>query len=287
MKFSTPLRYPGGKGKLADFMKLVFEENNLYDGYYVEPYAGGAGIAFNLLFEEYTSHVFINDLNKSVYAFWHCVLNDTDNLIRLINDTEVTMKEWHKQKAVQDNVDSHSKIELGFSTFFLNRTNRSGIIKGGVIGGKKQTGKWKIDARYNKDDLKNRIVKIAKYKERISLSNTDAHEFITTTLPTLPKSTLVYLDPPYYVKGGGLYENHYTHNDHIAISKLVRSKIEQPWIVSYDNHSEILKMYASFHHKAYQVNYSAQDRYRGTELMFFSKKLKVPNVPDPARVKAA
>lgn len=287
MRFSTPLRYPGGKGKLANFMKLVFEANNLYGGHYVEPYAGGAGIAFSLLFEEYATHLHINDLNKSVHALWACVLNDTDALCEFINNTPVTMDEWNKQKSVQENDSDHSMLELGFSTFFLNRTNRSGIIKGGVIGGKKQTGKWKLDARYNKKNLISRIEKIAKYKERISLYNCDANNFITDVLPYLPLKTLVYLDPPYYAKGSGLYENYYTVTDHVAISKLVRSKIKQPWIVSYDNTSEILQLYAKFYHIVYRLNYSAAEHYHGSELMFFCNTLNVPAVPNPAKVKAA
>ncbi len=287
MRFCTPLRYPGGKGKLANFMKLIFEENSLCDAHYIEPYAGGAGIAFELLFEEYTTHIHINDLNKLVYAFWSCVLKDTDALIKLISDTPVVMDEWYRQKGVQKEAENHSTLELGFSTFFLNRTNRSGIINGGVIGGKNQTGKWKLDARYNKKDLISRIAKIAKYSSRISLYNYDAGDFITGVLPNLPLKALVYLDPPYYVKGGSLYKNQYTHKDHVAISKLVKGRIKQPWIVSYDNTSQVLPLYANIYHIVYRLNYSAQNRYHGSELMFFCKKLIVPNVPNPAKVKAA
>lgn len=286
MRFRSPLRYPGGKGKLANYIKLVFEGNNLLDGHYVEPYAGGASVAFSLLFEEYASHIHINDLNTSVYAFWHSVLNDSETLCHLIDSTPVTMKEWKRQKAIQNDSENHSLIELGFSTFFLNRTNRSGIIGGGVIGGKDQQGKWKIDARYNKAGLRERIEKIARYRDRISLYNLDASQFILDILPELPKKTLVYLDPPYYVKGEGLYEDHYQHEDHVTVAKLVTKNIKQRWIISYDSALEICKLYEAYRQIIYGLNYSAADRYEGSEVIVFCDKLSIPEIDNPTKVKS-
>jgi DNA adenine methylase len=287
MKFNTPLRYPGGKGKLTNFLKMIFEQNDLLDGHYVEPYAGGAGIALNLLTHSYASCIHLNDLNPAVFAFWQSVINQPEELCRAIRDVEVTIDEWHRQKAILKNPEDHSPLEIGFSTFFLNRTNRSGIIWGGVIGGKNQDGPWKLNARFNKDDLIRRIEKIALYRSRIRLYNLDAAELIQTVLPTLPEKTLIYLDPPYYVKGRGLYENHYLHDDHVSIAKLVKKQITHPWIVSYDHAPEIIQMYKGCPTITYGINYSAQDRYKGAEAMFFSKKLVIPDVKNPANLKAA
>jgi DNA adenine methylase len=288
MRFNTPLRYPGGKGKLTDYLCQIFEENRLTDGHYVEPYAGGAGIAISLLVREYASHIHLNDINKSVHAFWYSVLKKNDDLCTLIEGCEVTMEEWHRQKDIQSSLSRHSKLEIGFSTFFLNRTNRSGIIKGGVIGGKNQDGHWKLDARFNKKDLISRIRKIGTYADRISLYNLDAADLIKDVIPGLPDKTLVYLDPPYYVKGQGLYENHYAHEDHAAVAKLVTQKIKRKkWLVSYDNVPEIQALYKDHHQLIYGLNYSAQDRYKGSEIIIFGPGLKVPEVLDPAKVKAA
>ena len=198
------------------------------------------------------------------------------------------MEEWHRQKAIQKDQENHTPLEVGFSTFFLNRTNRSGIIKGGVIGGKQQTGKWKLDARFTKADLIRRIEKIAMFGSRIRLYNMDASDFIKNVLPELPHDkSLVYLDPPYYEMGKGLYENHYRHEDHVEISKLVQNRIKLPWIVSYDYAPEIMEMYGWARSISYRISYSAQDRYKGTEAMFFSRKLIVPDVKNPAKLKAA
>lgn len=267
---------------MANFVKLLLQTNKLHDVHYVEPYAGGASVALALLFEGYARHVHINDYNRSVYAFWHSVLNETDALCALVQATRVTMSEWKRQKQVQKDGDA-SNLELGFSTFFLNRTNRSGIIGAGVIGGQQQTGTWKIDARYSKQDLIQRIQKVARFKHRISVYRMDAAAFLQTQMPRLPKETFVYLDPPYYVKGEGLYENFYQDHDHKVISELV-SILRKPWMVSYDYHPRLLELYGEFENMIYQLSYSAQDRYKGNEVIFFAPEIIVPNVPSPAKI---
>jgi DNA adenine methylase len=282
--FTSPLRYPGGKGMLTNFAKLLVSLNKLNDGDYVEVYAGGASIAWALLFDGFVKKVHINDISKPIYAFWKSVLKHTDELCRLIQDTPVTIEERDRQKHVQLNPKENSVLELGFSTFFLNRTNRAGILKGGVIGGKEQSGKWKLDARFNKMDLIGRIQRIASYSAQIRLHNKDAAVFIKDQLPKIPQNSLVYLDPPYYAKGDSLYENYYSHEDHVAIAGLI-SKINRPWVVSYDNVEPIAKLYEKYKSIEYKLSYSVQDRYAGSEIIFFSKNLLVPEVKDPSHVK--
>src|SRR5260221_5390008 len=174
----TPLRYPGGKGKLAVFVKELMKRNGLLDGEYVEPYAGGAAIALELLLQEYVSHVHINDISRPIYAFWKSALDDTERLVRLIRNTPLTVQAWDRQKRVMANPRDHDNLELGFATFFLNRTNRSGILDAGIIGGRDQSGPWKIDARFNAAELAYRVESIAKLRSRISLSREDAKKFL-------------------------------------------------------------------------------------------------------------
>jgi len=281
MPFDTPLRYPGGKGRLSAFMKQVVELNKLEGGEYVELYAGGAGIAVSLLLNGVISHIHINDINKSINSFWHAVTNHSKDLCKKIISTDVTIDEWYRQKEIQENLDS-DPLDLAFSTFFLNRTNRSGIINGGVIGGKSQAGQWTLDARYNKEDLVSRIKKIAAAKNQISVYRQDAADFIEKTLPHLGKKTLVYLDPPYYVKGKGLYQNHYEHADHAEIARLIR-KIRQPWVVTYDNVPEIVSLYEKYPQAFFGLQYSAQSKYSGTEILISKPKLKLPDSIAPTR----
>jgi DNA adenine methylase len=283
MPFYSPLRYPGGKRKLSNYIKLVVAQNGLLGRHYVEPYAGGAAVALALLFEGYVSHIHINDLSRSVYAFWYTVLNETDLLCFRIQSVVVTMDEWYRQRGVQEEAHKASLLDLGFSTFFLNRTNRSGIILGGVIGGKGQEGPYKLDARYNVENLIDRIRRVASHRDQISIYNEDAADFIGNILPGVPGDALVYLDPPYYSKGKDLYESNYDYGDHRTISELV-ANIQQSWIVTYDNVPEIIDLYGDYSRIVYHFHYSAADRYRGSEVMFFGDGLSIPPVDTPVRV---
>lgn len=274
--FSTPLRYPGGKGKFSHFVKQVFEANDLLDGHYVEPYAGGAGVALELLFHEYASYIHINDYDPAVFSFWKAAVDYTDDLCKLIHDTPVTMSNWHRQRSVLADLENHSLLEIALATFFLNRTNRSGILKAGVIGGKEQSGKWKLDVRYNKEDLTRRIDLIGRFKNRINVYNLDAVDLVNNVVPSLPDRTLVYLDPPYYVKGSGLYRNFYEHDDHVKIEEALRN-LNKPWIVSYDNVNEIKNIYDKYRKDEYFLSYTAQEKKKGSEVMIYGPSIVIPD----------
>jgi len=282
--YYTPLRYPGGKGKLAAYVKAIFEENDLLDGLYAEPYAGGAGVALELLSQQYVSKIYINDVSPAIGAFWRSVLNRTDELCKLIRDKRVSMAEWRRQKQIQVLGSEAGDLALGFSTFFLNRTNRSGILNGGVIGGLNQEGTWKIDARYNKQDLIKRIESIATQKRRIEFSQLDAVDFITGVAAELPQRSLVYLDPPYFEKGQDLYLHHYKPSDHETIAGLAPEVLtNHHWIVSYDNVREVRALYAGFKKIVYELGYSAREIRSGSEVMFFGPNLKIPALRFPMR----
>jgi len=277
----TPLRYPGGKGKLAAFLKNLIEVNRLSDGEYVEPYAGGAAVALELLFQEYVTRIHINDISRPVTAFWKSVLDHTDELARLVRDTPVTVRSWDKQKRILANQEQHDDLSLGFATFFLNRTNRSGILNGGIIGGRDQSGPWKIDARYNARELIHRIEAIANLRRRVSLTREDAYTFLTRRLHAFPRKSLIYLDPPYYLKGKDLYFDYYDHDDHLRLAKLITQEIRQQyWMVSYDDVPAIRKMYAGCRRFVYKIGYSAREVRKGSEVMFFCNQL---NIPRPIR----
>ncbi|HCM9117670.1 DNA adenine methylase [Enterobacter asburiae] len=285
MRFTTPLRYPGGKGKLTNYILKLIDINGLNGCDYVEPYAGGAGVAINLLLAGRATNVHLNDLNTAIYCFWHSILEETEKFCSLIDSTPVTMVEWYKNKDIIANQANYSALEIGFATFFLNRTNRSGILLGGVIGGKEQSGKWKLDARFNKPDLINRINIIASKKANIHIYNQDAKLFLDNVVSKFKKDTLIYLDPPYYVKGKGLYQNHYGHEDHLSIAKTIKQNNMHPWIVSYDNTEEINDMYSGLRKVEYGINYSAQSRYQGPEVIFFCDSITIPDDSNPSKVK--
>jgi len=231
--FYSPLRYPGGKSKLATYVLETLKLNNLEGESYVEPFAGGCAIAWYLLLNNHVKKVYINDLDPAIHAFWHCVLYRTEDLCSLINSTNVTIDEWHKQRQIYKE-SSNDFLKLGFATFFLNRTNRSGIIKGGVIGGLNQDGNYLLDCRFNKERLIEQIRAIANRKDSIRLSNLDAIDYIDNFIPDIEGPAFINIDPPYYVKGKGLYQNFYIHDDHYKLYESV-ARIKHHWIVTYDN----------------------------------------------------
>lgn len=280
-KNRTPLRYPGGKARLRPYLERLISQNRLYDAHYVEPFCGGAGLALQLLMDYVVSAIHINDLDPAVYAFWESAVNNTDALCDLIEQTPCNMDTWHAQRQVWKSPEGSSILALGFATFFLNRTNRSGILDAGVIGGQRQTGQWKIDARYNTQELIGRIREIGKFRSRIFLYNQEALSFLGGLAPTLPERSLVYLDPPYVEKGPGLYLNHYNELDHRCLATWVRNELARPWMVSYDDHPLVRECYDGCVDAAMNLPYSAYgNARRGTELIYFSDGLQIPDMSD-------
>jgi len=281
-KLYSPLRYPGGKAPFAPFIAQLMEKNGLIGGHYLEPYAGGAGVALELLFEGQASHIHINDADPAIYAFWMSVTKHSDELLALLESTPITMEEWFRWRLVLREESKATMVEKGFATLFLNRTNRSGILKAGVIGGKNQGGDYKLDARFKKDVVAARIEAIAKHARNISVYCEDSLLLLKRCAEFLPKQSLIYLDPPYYVKGKGLYRNYYEHDDHVAIAKKLQQKsFKWPWVVSYDNAEEICAMYQMSQSLSYGLNYTAQRRYVGNEVMFFGRNIVVPDESIP------
>ncbi|WP_456490468.1 DNA adenine methylase [Marinobacter nauticus] len=284
MRYYSPLRYPGGKSSLADFMKAVFVSNDILDGVYVEPYAGGSAVALELLMTDYVREIWLNDLDPFIYRFWHSVLNETEEMIDRIFSVDLDVNEWEKQRAILQDPSNFSDVDIGFATLYLNRTNRSGIICGGsVIGGKDQSGKWGIDARFNRQGLADRLRRIGRYSENIVLTNLDAEDFLATT--ERPDDSLVYLDPPYFHKGQRLYRNSYQPNDHARIADFVQNQIDGHWIVSYDDTPEIHRLYTERRALQYSLRYSAQTKRKGGEFIVFSDELIIPETQNPALFK--
>lgn len=218
--------------------------------------------------------LYLNDIDHGVYAFWHSILNDTDRFCRMIAEVPVTIDTWRRQREVVVMPTRASLLELGFAFFFLNRTNRSGIITGGVIGGQEQTGKWKIAARFNKKGLIQRIQRIAGYRDRIRIFRMDAGDFLCNIVAPRMERSFVYADPPYYRKGQALYENHYDHEDHEKFRDILRDLEGLSWVVSYDDVPKVRQLYRDFAYIQYNISYSAAARYAGQEVMFFAPTIQ-------------
>lgn len=276
--FYSPLRYPGGKGKLASFMEYMLDLQGHHGGTYIEPFAGGAGIAVELLLRNVVKKIVINDYDKGVWSFWKAVLTDTNRFIEEITRVPLSMEEWYRQREICLNRNKKYSFELGFAVFYMNRTNRSGIIKGGVIGGTDQSGKWGMDARFNRTELIRRIECIGKRKNDIKLYNKDINTFITNYIPRFEKeNAFVYFDPPYFKKGEQLYMNYFKLSDHKRIESAIRERVNCDWVITYDNAKEIREIYGNYAMRLFDLNYSVASKCKASELIVFKEGVVIPS----------
>lgn len=271
--FSSPLRYPGGKTRLASFLWETIKKNFGKEDKItlVEPYAGGAGASLKLLFENKVEKLIINDLDRAIFCFWKTAVKNTDFLIEKIKTTYINLEERQKQKNIYKNHKSKNK-DLAFATLFLNRTNYSGIINAGPIGGSQQKSKWNIQARFNKKIIIERLEKIKKFKNQIEIKNLDG----VNLLKKLKKDNyFIFLDPPYYEKGRFLYLNHYVEKNHQDLLKFLK-KTSLKWVMTYDNVSYITNLYEKFNKKEFTLNHSAFKSKKGKEIMIFADNVNQP-----------
>lgn len=273
----SPLRYPGGKAKIAPLVKVIIGKMQAVDCTYIEPFAGGAGVALSLLFDGITSKIVINDYDKAIYSFWRAILEETKKFVELIETTPITIEEWKNQKEIYLTQNYKYSLELGFATFFLNRTNRSGILSAGPIGGFNQKGNYLIDARFNKVDLKEKIVKIASYKSCITVYNKDIISFIDNYIPIFGSNAFVYFDPPYFNKGKWLYKNFLNPEDHQRIAQKIFSNVNCNWIVTYDDVKQIKELYKDYPIKLFNLTYSVANGGKGSEIIVFKENTSCPN----------
>lgn len=272
-RHKSPLRYPGGKAALAPYLGSLIDHHRLRNCTYAEPFAGGAGAAIELLYGEKVWKILINDADIHIFAFWKSVIDESDRFCSQISSVPITVDEWKRQSEIFSNPTSNTIFDVGFATFFLNRTNRSGILDGRPIGGYDQSGNYKIDARFNRAGLVKRVTQLAHYKERIAVYNFEALDFLAKVIRPLTGSVLVYLDPPYYKMGAHLYLNFYKHEDHKKLASYITSELHHPWLLSYDDVEEIREIYANIPSVMHTLDYHANQYKKGNEVLFFSDQL--------------
>ncbi len=269
----TPLRYPGGKSALYPKVKAIIENNGLVGCTYVEPFAGGAGLALKLLMRGDVSRIVINDVDPCIYAFWKCAVEQPDKLCSMIEDTPITVDEWQRQKSIYDEKDLTKLHAIAFATIFLNRTNVGGVIKGGIIGGYGQTGKYKIDARFNKPGLIQKIQKINSYKDVIIVENMDASKLLSSDYLKAFSNVFLNIDPPYVEQGSHLYTNSFDDEQHKYLSEVIKA-LSDPWILTYNKCNLVEELYSDFRCESVSLRYSISKNVQSSEYLFYCDRLK-------------
>ena len=280
MKFESPLRYPGGKAALAPLLTEIITLNDISNCIYFEPFAGGAGAALRLLRQGAVSHAHINDLDPCIAAFWRAVLEEPSRFSDAIMSVKLDVDEWQRQRDIYLRKDLSKLFELGFSTFFLNRCNRSGLLFGAApIGGYQQTGRWKIDARFNREGLADRVIELGQRAEQIHVSNMDACQFLAEELPRGNRRNQVfaYLDPPYWDKGRRLYFSSYSPKDHRALAQYIQRQKRLKWVMSYDDARSVRTMYDSHSIRKLPVRYNLQRARNAHELLIAPAHVRLPS----------
>lgn len=275
MRIASPLRYPGGKAALADVLCQIRRLNGLGRMALAEPFAGGAGAALTLLFAEETTEIFINDADPAIHALWWSLVHRSQQFACMLASVDLSMTEWRRQRDIYKRRSGVSRLSRGFSAFYLNRCNRSGvIIDGGPIGGVQQTGEWKLDARFNKVELRRRCEKVGEFRKRISTSCVDGIEFIARTDP---KSTFFFIDPPYFVKGQTLYMNSLDADYHRSLASKLKSMTGDAWVLTYDDCPEIRRLYRGWAAvRSFGLRYAAAERRNGKEILIAPKWMRLP-----------
>ena len=260
---ASPLRYPGGKATLAGFFESTIQALGLDKPTYVEPYAGGAGAGLELLLKDIVGMVVINDLDPAIHACWKAMIKDAESFLRLLTKTPLTVDEWKNQREVyrrrhDADVDP---LALGFATFYLNRTSRSGVLGAGVIGGFAQAGTYKIDARFDKAVLRARIEKLAELSAKIRVTKQDGAARLREYLPK--DNVFAYVDPPYVEKGSSLYMSAFKEEDHRELAKVLNGHANMNWVLTYDVADLIKSLYKAREVSEFRLLYSAH--LRGTK----------------------
>lgn len=266
----SPLRYPGGKAALADFFETVIEALGLDKPTYIEPYAGGAGAGLDLLYRGVVGRVVINDLDKSIYSVWTSMLHQTDAFLKRLESSPLTVDEWKRQREIyraRDN-EGTDPLDLGFATFYLNRTNRSGVLRGGIIGGLGQAGSYTMDARFNRVTLRARIERLAEHRSKVCVTHQDGVVRLRHWLPK--ENVFAYVDPPYYAKGSFLYLNSLNDRQHAGLAALLNGLADSNWVLTYDIAEAIQALYEARTTLDFNLHYSAHRREVASEFMVVS-----------------
>lgn len=267
MRYLSPLRYPGAKSGLAAVIAELVTESSKSLGrpeLFVEPFAGGASTSLRLAATGIVDRILLADADPLVTRFWQVAAADTDWLIDRMWDEPATLDRWDHWRSWTPR--RGSERDAAVKCLFLNRTTFSGILHGraGPIGGRRQTGPYRLDCRFNKAALEQRLRFVGDLYDANKLVDVWCKDWQNTLRDVvewypqlLPNRVIAYLDPPYWEKSPRLYGMSFDPAGgyatsaamqdewlagiaHYKLAEYLRRRAQIRWILSYDNHPDLV-----------------------------------------------
>lgn len=278
----SPLRYPGGKRRLVPYVAAALAANDLRPDVFVEPFAGGASVALELLATDEVQSIGLAELDPYVASFWETVFFDTDWLCRQVASIEVSLDAWRRMKSGR----FRSRRSQALACLYLNRTSFNGTLhpRAGPIGGMSQSSGYPIDCRFPRERLVRRIRMCAQFADRVAfIRHEDALGAVAYARRRLRgKSLFYYFDPPFWAKSSFLYRHAFTHQDHQRLATAVRY-LREPYLLSYDPAPEVRELYAGRSEltvETVELLYTATQRTAESELVITNLR----NLPADTRL---
>jgi DNA adenine methylase len=281
----TPLRYPGGKTWLLPYINDFLKFHKIQLGTIIEPFAGSASVSVGLLKSGIADNAVLCENDPMIISFWKSALYSSEEFVELIKNTDISMDTWYefKKYLANDAPTKYSDLEIGFAFLFYNRTNYSGIITAGPIGGRRQLSKYSIKCRFNPERIIKKVSQLSALNERIEIIHGDGNEYLRKFTGNQEENIFIYVDPPYYDAGKVLYRKFFAIDDHMELEGIL-THINSPWLASYDDVNFIRNLYKSSKSQYVYTDYQAGNLKRGSRELLLSN-LKIP--PITAKLKTS
>lgn len=274
----SPLRYPGSKQSLVKYAERFLRANKLVGREWIEPCAGGASIALSLISRGLVPRATIVEKDPLIHAFWKCLKTDGAILCELARKLSITVQTWQEFQKYREPeaVDRFPPMELALAGLFFNRVNYSGIIGAKPIGGMSQSSDYKIDCRFTKSTVIDRMVDAARLMDRIAVVGGDGLSYLRRSHARLSRrGSVVYVDPPYFVQGKKLYRYHFVERDHVRLARFL-NEAKFPWLVSYDNDPFVVSLFSSHNIRPICLRYTVREARKADELLITNQR-KLPD----------
>ena len=277
----TPLRYPGGKTWLLDYVKAFARFHKLSSTTIVEPYGGSASISVGLIRSQLVTDATVCERDPLIVAFWNVAIHRNEELIEYLSSLEINMETWYGLRRYLDleKTNLQNELEAAGAFLFFNRTNYSGIIKGGPLGGKKQLSKYKLNCRFNKGRIADKIRSLKALEDKLKIIQIDGLEYMKNHALQSPDNVFFYVDPPYYGAGKDLYRFYFTDFDHQQLSAFLTGT-EIPWLLSYDDAEFIRNLYQKKSNLPVYTDYQSGHLRRGVKELLISNYVIPPASPN-------